>query len=131
MLYKMEITKKTIVFNFFWKFAESCGAQVISFVVSIILLLGYDKLVAISATIGGTIVGFIGGIFVLETLSVIIQVASFKTTGKRVFKMSPIHHHFELCGWSERKIVIVFALCSALLSIVALSIFYLTGRGVI
>ena len=50
----------------------------------------------------------IGIIYVVETLSVIIQVVSFKTTGKRVFKMSPIHHHFELSGWSEWKIVIVF-----------------------
>lgn len=73
---------------------------------------------------------FIGGIFVLETLSVIIQVTSFKLTGKRVFKMSPIHHHFELCGWSEKKIVVVFALMSALLSLVALGLYYLTQRGV-
>lgn len=51
---------------------------------------------------------FIGIVFVVETLSVIIQVISFKLTGKRVFKMSPIHHHFELSGWSEWKIVIVF-----------------------
>jgi phospho-N-acetylmuramoyl-pentapeptide-transferase len=58
----------------------------------------------------------IAGVFVMETLSVIIQVISFKTTGKRVFKMSPIHHHFELCNWSEKKIVIVFALVSAILS---------------
>lgn len=50
----------------------------------------------------------VGGVFVLEALSVIIQVASFKTTGKRVFLMSPIHHHFELLGWSERKVVLVF-----------------------
>lgn len=69
---------------------------------------------------------FIGGVFVMETLSVILQVASFKTTGKRIFKMSPIHHHFELCGWSEKKIVVVFALCSALLSAFALTLFYLT-----
>ena len=62
----------------------------------------------------------------METLSVILQVASFKTTGKRIFKMSPIHHHFELCGWSEKKIVVVFALCSALLSAFALTLFYLT-----
>ncbi|MBQ8588024.1 MAG: phospho-N-acetylmuramoyl-pentapeptide-transferase [Clostridia bacterium] len=47
-----------------------------------------------------------GGIYVLETLSVILQVASFKLTGKRIFKMSPIHHHFEMCGWSERRIVL-------------------------
>ena len=50
----------------------------------------------------------LGIVFILETLSVIIQVISFKTTGKRVFKMSPIHHHFELCGWSEKKVVYVF-----------------------
>ena len=74
---------------------------------------------------------FLGGIFVLETLSVIIQVISFKTTGKRVFKMSPIHHHFELCGWCEKKIVIVFALVSAILSAAALILFYLTARGVL
>ena len=51
---------------------------------------------------------FIGIIFIIETLSVIIQVTSFKTTGKRVFKMSPIHHHFELCGWKETRIVYTF-----------------------
>ncbi|WOV85195.1 phospho-N-acetylmuramoyl-pentapeptide-transferase [Sporosarcina jeotgali] len=50
----------------------------------------------------------IGIVYVIETLSVIIQVISFKTTGKRVFKMSPIHHHFELSGWSEWKVVLVF-----------------------
>ncbi len=50
----------------------------------------------------------IGGVFVIEMLSVIIQVASFKTRGKRVFKMSPIHHHFELSGWSEWRVVTVF-----------------------
>lgn len=62
----------------------------------------------------------VGGVFVVEALSVIIQVASFKTTGKRVFLMSPIHHHFELKGWSEKKVVTVFWLCGALLSVVAL-----------
>ena len=61
----------------------------------------------------------IGGVFVIETLSVMIQVASFKLTGKRVFKMAPIHHHFELCGWSEKKIVLVFGLTSAVLSVIA------------
>lgn len=50
----------------------------------------------------------IGGVFVLEMLSVIIQVTSFKTRGKRVFKMSPIHHHFELTGWSEWRVVTTF-----------------------
>lgn len=64
------------------------------------------------------LLAIVGGVFVLEALSVIIQVASFKTTGKRVFLMSPIHHHFELLGWSERKVVLVFwsagVVCSAL-----------------
>ncbi len=62
---------------------------------------------------------FVAGVFVLEALSVIIQVVSFKTTGKRVFKMAPLHHHFELSGWSEPKVIsrfliaaIVFALFS-------------------
>lgn len=50
----------------------------------------------------------IGGVFVLETLSVIIQVVSFKTRGKRVFKMAPIHHHFEMLGWSEPQVVLSF-----------------------
>ncbi|WP_301108217.1 phospho-N-acetylmuramoyl-pentapeptide-transferase [Sporosarcina sp.] len=62
----------------------------------------------------------IGIVFVIETLSVIIQVASFKLTGKRVFKMSPIHHHFELSGWSEWKVVLVFwgvALLAALVPV--------------
>lgn len=52
----------------------------------------------------------IGIIFMCETLSVILQVTSYKLTGKRIFKMSPIHHHFELCGWGEKKIVFVFSL---------------------
>ena len=71
----------------------------------------------------------LGGLFVIETLSVIIQVTSFKTTGKRVFLMSPIHHHFELCGWSEKRIVITFALVSALFNAFALGLFYLTQKG--
>ena len=50
----------------------------------------------------------IGLVFVIETLSVMLQVTSFKLTGKRIFKMSPLHHHFELVGWSEWKIVLVF-----------------------
>ncbi|WP_203246142.1 phospho-N-acetylmuramoyl-pentapeptide-transferase [Sporosarcina beigongshangi] len=60
----------------------------------------------------------IGVVYVIETLSVIIQVISFKTTGKRVFKMSPIHHHFELSGWSEWKIVLVFWGISLLAAII-------------
>jgi phospho-N-acetylmuramoyl-pentapeptide-transferase len=62
-----------------------------------------------------------GGIFVLEALSVMAQVASFKMTGKRVFKMAPIHHHFELKGWAEPKVIVRFWIISVLLSLVTLS----------
>ena len=63
----------------------------------------------------------VGGIFVVESLSVIIQVTSFKLTGKRVFLMAPIHHHFEELGWPEQKIVIRFWIVSIILGLVALS----------
>ena len=56
------------------------------------------------------LIAVFGIIYVIEALSVILQVISFQTTGKRIFKMSPIHHHFEMCGWSEKKIVGVFSL---------------------
>ena len=59
---------------------------------------------------------------VIETISVIIQVAFFKKTGKRVFKMAPIHHHFELSGWKENKVVVVFSLITLVASIIALQI---------
>lgn len=61
-----------------------------------------------------------GGLYVIEALSVIIQVVSFKTRGVRVFKMSPIHHHFELSGWSEVKVVTVFWSFSAIMAILAI-----------
>ena len=62
----------------------------------------------------------IGIVYIVETLSVILQVIYFKLThGKRLFKMSPIHHHFEMCGWKEEKIVIVFTLVSAVMCAVA------------
>ena len=67
----------------------------------------------------------IGLIYVVETLSVILQVASFKLTGKRIFKMSPIHHHFELSGWSERKIDIVFWIVGLVMSGITLAMLYL------
>ncbi len=63
----------------------------------------------------------VGGIFVIETLSVMIQVASFKLTGKRVFLMAPIHHHYEQLGWPEQKIVVRFWIVSIILGLVALS----------
>ena len=68
------------------------------------------------------LLAIIGFVFVCEALSVIIQVISFKTTGKRVFRMSPIHHHFELGGWSEWKVVFVFWLAGLLASVVALNL---------
>ncbi len=62
----------------------------------------------------------VGLVYIVETLSVILQVAYFKLThGKRLFKMSPIHHHFEMCGWKEVKIVIVFAAVSAIMCVIA------------
>ena len=61
----------------------------------------------------------VGGVYLVETLSVIIQVTSFKLTGKRIFKMSPIHHHFEMCGWRETKIVTCFSLVTLILCVVA------------
>jgi phospho-N-acetylmuramoyl-pentapeptide-transferase len=63
----------------------------------------------------------IGGIFVIEALSVIIQVTSFRTRGKRVFKMSPIHHHFELSGWAEPQVVIRFWIVTLMLALMGLS----------
>jgi len=63
----------------------------------------------------------VGGIFVIETLSVIIQVAYFKMTGERVFLMAPIHHHFEKLGWPEQKIVVRFWIISIILGLIALS----------
>ena len=63
----------------------------------------------------------VGFIYMVEVLSDIIQVTYFKMTGgKRIFKMAPIHHHFELCGWSETRVVAVFSIITALLCLVAL-----------
>ncbi len=67
------------------------------------------------------LLALVGGIFVVETLSVIIQVVCFKLTGKRVFLMAPIHHHFEKLGWPEQKIVVRFWIISAILGLVSLS----------
>ncbi|MBK5241271.1 phospho-N-acetylmuramoyl-pentapeptide-transferase [Clostridium sp.] len=64
------------------------------------------------------LVMIVGGIYVLEAVSVIIQVSVFKATGKRVFKMSPIHHHFELVGWHETKVVAVFSIITVVLCLV-------------
>jgi phospho-N-acetylmuramoyl-pentapeptide-transferase len=68
---------------------------------------------------------FVGGVFVLEALSVMVQVASFKLTGKRVFKMAPLHHHFELIGWQEPKVIarfVILAIIFALFSLTTLKL---------
>jgi phospho-N-acetylmuramoyl-pentapeptide-transferase len=67
------------------------------------------------------VLAVIGGLFVLEAVSVIVQVTSFKLTGKRIFKMAPIHHHFEQLGWTEPQIVIRFWIISVMLALAGLS----------
>jgi phospho-N-acetylmuramoyl-pentapeptide-transferase len=67
------------------------------------------------------VLAIIGGLFVLEAVSVMMQVASFKLTGKRIFRMAPIHHHFEKLGWQEPKIVIRFWIIAMILALVGLS----------
>lgn len=63
----------------------------------------------------------VGGVFVIEALSVIIQVTSFKLTGRRVFRMSPIHHHFELLGWAEPKIIVRFLILAIIFALFSLT----------
>ena len=76
-------------------------------ITTIAIISGYPLLIVI-----------VGGIYVVEALSVIIQVTSFKLTGKRVFKMAPIHHHFEQCGWNEVKVVTVFSIITVVFCII-------------
>src|SRR3989454_256807 len=64
---------------------------------------------------------FVGGLFVVEAASVILQVASFKLTGRRIFKMSPLHHHFELAGWRETKVVVRFWIIAIIFALLSLS----------
>ena len=64
---------------------------------------------------------FIGGLFVIEAVSVILQVASFRLTGRRIFRMAPLHHHFELAGWAESKIVIRFWILALLMALLAVT----------
>ena len=67
------------------------------------------------------VLGIVGGLFVIEAASVMIQVAYFKATGKRIFLMAPIHHHFEKKGWSEPQIVIRFWIISLILAVLGLA----------
>ena len=71
----------------------------------------------------GVILPLIGIVFVLETGSVILQVASFRLTGRRIFRMSPLHHHYELGGWNEEKITMRFWIVGALAAMLAVVLF--------
>ena len=85
------------------------------------LSLGASLGVAAVITKNEILLALCGGVFVMEALSVIIQVASFKMTGKRVFKMAPLHHHFELKGWAEPKVIVRFWIISIVLALATLS----------
>ena len=93
------------------------------------IFMGDTGSLALGGMIGATAVAtkheivlvIIGGLFVVEALSVIIQVASFKLTGKRVFRMAPIHHHFEKKGWTESQVVIRFWIISVMLAMIGLA----------
>jgi phospho-N-acetylmuramoyl-pentapeptide-transferase len=62
-----------------------------------------------------------GGVFVVETVSVIIQVASYKMTGRRIFRMAPLHHHYELKGWAEPKVIVRFWIITVILVLIGLA----------
>ena len=66
----------------------------------------------------------IGGLFVVETLSVVIQIAVFRTRRRRVFRMAPFHHHFELAGWAETTVIVRFWLLAAMCAALGLGLFY-------
>ncbi|MEM7070588.1 MAG: phospho-N-acetylmuramoyl-pentapeptide-transferase, partial [Pseudomonadota bacterium] len=93
------------------------------------VFMGDTGSLSIGATLGAVavatkhelVLAIIGGLFVLEAVSVIVQVCSFKLTGKRVFAMAPLHHHFEKKGWAESTIVIRFWIIAAILALVGLA----------
>jgi phospho-N-acetylmuramoyl-pentapeptide-transferase len=93
------------------------------------IFMGDDGSLALGAALGTVatlikqelLLGVVGGIFVLELLSVVIQVASFKLTGRRVFRMAPLHHHFELIGWSEPKVIARFVIVSIIFALFSLT----------
>jgi phospho-N-acetylmuramoyl-pentapeptide-transferase len=92
-------------------FMGDIGALAIGAAIGVIAVIVRQELVAL----------IMGGIFVLETASVILQVASYKLTGKRLFRMAPIHHHFELKGWAEPKVIVRFWIISLLLVLAGLA----------
>jgi phospho-N-acetylmuramoyl-pentapeptide-transferase len=67
------------------------------------------------------VLAIMGGVFVVETLSVILQVASFKLTGRRIFRMAPLHHHYELKGWPEPRVIVRFWIITVVLVLVGLA----------
>jgi phospho-N-acetylmuramoyl-pentapeptide-transferase len=88
--------------------------------------LGLGAAIAALAIVTKTelLVAVIGGIYVAEGLSVILQVASFKLTGKRIFRMAPIHHHFEMKGWSETKVMVRFWIVTGILAGLGFALFF-------
>jgi len=92
-------------------FMGDIGALAIGAAIGVVAVIVRQEVVAL----------VMGGIFVLETASVILQVASFKLTGKRIFRMAPIHHHFELKGWAEPKVIVRFWIISLLLVLAGLA----------
>lgn len=92
-------------------FMGDIGSLSLGGAIGIVALLTKNELVLV----------ILGGIFVIEALSVITQVVSFQLTGKRIFKMAPIHHHFELKGWAEPKVIVRFWIISIILALISLS----------
>lgn len=96
-------------------FMGDCGSLALGGALAGLAVLSKSELVLI----------ILGGVYVFEALSVIIQVISFQTRGKRIFRMSPLHHHFELGGWSERKVVTVFWMAAAVFALIGVFSFSL------
>ncbi|MBV9317316.1 MAG: phospho-N-acetylmuramoyl-pentapeptide-transferase, partial [Gammaproteobacteria bacterium] len=92
-------------------FMGDIGALAIGAAIGVLAVIVRQELVAL----------VMGGVFVLETASVVLQVTSFKLTGRRVFRMAPIHHHFELKGWAEPKVIVRFWIISLLLVLAGLA----------
>ena len=87
----------------------------------VIIILMILFLASVILTLAELVLAIMGGLFVIETLSVIIQVASFKMTGRRIFRMAPLHHHYELKGWAEPKVIVRFWIITVILVLVGLS----------
>ena len=107
--------------------ASSVSAIIITALSIVGIKLNVPEISVFGSSVIGAVLGFLmfnlhPVVPVLETLSVIIQVAYYKKTGKRIFKMAPLHHHFELSGWKENKVVIVFSLVTLILCVIGLKI---------